>query len=176
MTKVYLALGGNEGNVLNCLEEAISLLSVKKGVDHLQVSNFYQTAPFEVESSQWFVNAVCSFMSPLSPLEIFKMTQEIEKQLGKIEKSKTAARPIDIDFIFYGNQAMYDQVQGLEIPHPRWKERLFVLIPLADLTSEIEIAGGVGMERYYLKDLIQPLLIQSPNAVSFLKEWSTSSH
>lgn len=104
------------------------------------------------------------------------MTQEIEKQLGKVKKSKTAARPIDIDFIFYGNQALYDPVQDLEIPHPRWKERLFVLIPLADLTPEIEIAGSTGLEHYYLKDLIQPLLIQSPNVVSFLKEWSTSSH
>ena len=88
--------------------------------------------------------------------------------MGKVPKPKTASRPIDIDLIFYGEHIQKEQ--GLEIPHPRWKERLFVLIPLSDLISEVILYGPRGKEHYILQELIQPLLNQMPQAVSLLEK------
>jgi 2-amino-4-hydroxy-6-hydroxymethyldihydropteridine diphosphokinase len=163
---VYLSLGGNVGQVLPRLQQALALLSTQTGIINLKHSHFYYTAPLHMDSSVWFVNGVCSFQTFLTPKEVFKITQAIETQLGKVPKPKNAIRPIDIDFLFYDDQIYHDK--ELEIPHPSWKERLFVLIPLADLTKEIILRWQMGFERYVLQDLIQPLLAQSSQILYLL--------
>ncbi len=167
-TKVYLSLGGNEGNAFVRLQKALALLSTKSEISELQISNFYRTAPVQVNTLSWFVNAVCSFYTTLSLHDLFNFTQIIEDQLGKVKKPKNAARPIDIDLLFYGCQIHQDP--HLEIPHPSWKERLFVLIPLRDLTEEIMVHGYKNKERYIVQDLIQPLLVQSSQVVYLLEK------
>jgi 2-amino-4-hydroxy-6-hydroxymethyldihydropteridine diphosphokinase len=159
METAYLGLGGNIGEVLPRLQLALHLLTHQTSITHLKISHFYHTAPFQVDSPFWFINAVCSFQTSLKPVEIFHLTQHIEFQLGKVPKSKNSSRPIDIDLLFYGDQIY--QTKDLEIPHPRWKERLFVLVPLADLTPEIIIRKERNVEHYVLQDLIQPLRAQS---------------
>jgi len=161
--KAYLGLGGNEGNVLLRLQQALALLAKELAIASLEVSHFYYTAPLEVDSFHWFLNAVCSFETEMDPIAIFAMTQTIENQLGKVPKPKHASRPIDIDFLFYGNHLFEEG--GLEIPHPRWKERLFVLVPLADLTSEILLQREGFIERHVLYELIQFLRLQSSQTI-----------
>ncbi len=165
---VYLSLGGDIGQVLPRLHQALALLSHQTGIVNLKHSHFYHTAPLHVKSPVWFVNGVCSFQTFLTPTEIFKITQSIENELGKIPKPKNARRPIDIDFLFYGNQIYYDK--ELQIPHPRWKERLFVLIPLSNLTKEITLQEKTGMTCYLLQDLIQSLLTQSSQMLYLLEK------
>jgi 2-amino-4-hydroxy-6-hydroxymethyldihydropteridine diphosphokinase len=165
---VYLSLGGNEGQVLLRLQQALRALSCQQGIANLKSSHFYQTAPIAVETTSWFVNAVCSFHTHCTVKEIFKITQAIEIQFGKVHKPKNASRPIDIDLLFYGQQICKDQ--ELEIPHPHWQERLFVLVPLADLTNDIVLNREGNLEYYFLPDLIQPLLVQSPQAISLLEK------
>jgi 2-amino-4-hydroxy-6-hydroxymethyldihydropteridine diphosphokinase len=167
-TTVYLSLGGNEGKVFQNLQKALSLLSAESAIGSLKVSRFYQTAPLNVKSPHWFINAVCSFQTALSLNALFKITQAIEIRLGKVPKPKDAPRPIDIDLLFYGDQ--YLREGGLEIPHPRWKERLFVLVPLVELTPEIILQSPLGIERYVLNDLIQPLLANPLQAISLLEK------
>jgi 2-amino-4-hydroxy-6-hydroxymethyldihydropteridine diphosphokinase len=158
--QVYLSLGGNQGDVLSRLRHACQLLSSHAAINRFKVSHFYRTAPLEMQhSAQWFVNAACYFETMLSPKQLFQLTQEIEIQLGKIPKPKTADRPIDIDLLFYGTRLYRDD--QLDIPHPRWKQRLFVLIPLLDLTSEIILDDSTGPVRYVLDQLIQPLLLEN---------------
>lgn len=165
---VYLALGGNEGQVLFRLQQALKMLAAQKEITHLRSSHFYRTAPHEVNSPLWFVNAVCSFQTTLNPIDLFNITQSIETQLGKVSKPKNAARPIDIDLLFYSDQVY--QLNGLEIPHPRWRERLFVLTPLADLTQEIMIQGLKRTEHYLLKNLIDSLTAQSSQEIYLLEK------
>jgi 2-amino-4-hydroxy-6-hydroxymethyldihydropteridine diphosphokinase len=165
---VYLSLGGNEGQVLSRLKHALTLLSCRQEIVDLKFSHFYQTSPFQVESSDWFINAVCSFQTFLPLEELFKITKSIESQLGKVGKPKSASRPIDIDLLFYGSQIY--ATDELVIPHPHWKERLFVLIPLMDLTKEVMIHGQEGEESYAMQDLIQLILIQSSQTVSLLEK------
>jgi 2-amino-4-hydroxy-6-hydroxymethyldihydropteridine diphosphokinase len=164
----YLSLGGNEGEVLPRLQQALVLLSTQQDLNNLKISHFYRTAPFQMNHSSWFVNAVCSFQTALAPQDIFKITQAIEIQLGKVDKPKNAARPIDIDLLFYGHLVCHER--NLEIPHPCWKERLFVLIPLRDLTKEVILHGPSGREHYVVQDLIQPLLSQSPEIVYLIEK------
>lgn len=151
-SRIYLGIGGNEGPVMANLEKAIFLLKEIKEFSHFNCSSFYNTAPHEMDHPLWFINAVCSFETTLSPHEVYMITQSIERQLGKIPKPKNMGRSIDIDILFYGSERW--QNDTLEIPHPRWKERLFVLVPLADLISEITIQDK---ERYILKEMIDQL-------------------
>lgn len=166
MKQVYLGLGGNIGQVLIRLQQAIKLLSSQSGIEHLMISRFYRSAPFQVDSPLWFVNVVCTFQTLLTPKEIFNITQEIEIKLGKVSKPKNASRPIDIDILFYGDQIYLEN--DLEIPHPRWKERLFVLMPLSDLTDQVVLQDVNEMKKYILQDLIQPLLTQSIQSIYVL--------
>lgn len=166
-TCVYLGLGGNLENPLHRLQLAFSLLhSKKEAVSQLKISHYYRTAPQYYESPHWYVNAVCSFWTSLPLQKVFDMTRTIETQLGKVNNEEYADRPIDIDLLFYGKEICKDP--ALEIPHPRWKERLFVLIPLSDLTDDILLEDGNLVERYLIKDLIQPLMENAGQTISLL--------
>ncbi len=68
--------------------------------------------------------------------ELFNHLQNIEKNLGKSPKTKEAPRIIDLDILFFGQEFAFN-AEGLQIPHIRWKERLFVLQPLSDLVSQL---------------------------------------
>jgi len=163
---VYLGIGGNLGSVLPRLKDALHALSMQPAVSQLTISRFYRSAPFQMSSQHWFINAVCSFLTSLSPTEVFKMTQAIEKEFGKTLQEKNQDRNIDIDFLFYGTHFYKDH--ELEIPHPRWRERLFVLKPLADLTSEIILRHHGKTIRYYIPDFIHPLADHSCQIISLI--------
>lgn len=164
---VYLSLGANQGNPLVCVQQALGFLRAKtEFISELKISHFYLTEPLYFESPHWFVNAVCSFLTHLTLLEVFEMTQLIEKKLGKVDKRKNEDRLIDIDLLFYGTERC--KANELEIPHPRWKERLFVLTPLADLTQKIILDTEEGTEHYHVPDLIQSLKDQTRQTVSLL--------
>jgi len=165
-TCVYLGLGGNQGNVVSSIQQAYELLSARDAVFDLRSSGFYNTSPVNVASGNWFVNSVCTFWTHYSSLELFKIIQEIEQQLGKVNKEKNADRSIDIDLLFYGSEVFNDG--DLEIPHPRWKSRLFVLVPLAELTDQIVLKKGEDLECHRIQDLIEPLLAESKQTVSLL--------
>ncbi|MFI0434148.1 MAG: 2-amino-4-hydroxy-6-hydroxymethyldihydropteridine diphosphokinase [Parachlamydiaceae bacterium] len=168
MITVYLSLGGNTGRVSFRLKQALKMLCDEERILKLRYSHFYTTAPHEMSTPHWFTNAVCSFETLLSLDEVFLITQSIEIQLGKIAKPKNADRPIDLDILFYGDQISHKS--DLEVPHPRWKERLFVLVPLADLTSEVLLFGLMGQEHYVVRDLIASLLIQSTQEIYLLEK------
>lgn len=137
MEKVYLGLGGNIGDAHATILQAVEKIKAIPGVCDLRLSRLYKTTPVQVHDSQLFVNAVCELFTDLNFNEFIKAIQSIEHQLGKINKDKNASRIIDIDVLFFGNLRLKED--AFEIPHPRWQERLFVLRPLLDLTTTIEI-------------------------------------
>ena len=178
MIKIYLGLGGNEGPVVANLHEALRELSSYPHITDLKISHFYQTSPHEMNHPQWFVNVVCSFYTDLSPQDLFAFTQAIEGRLGKVNKKKNEGRLIDIDLLFYGENLFKEQFYNertlqneiLEIPHPRWKERLFVLVPLADLTPEITIKESGEIVTYLLQEMIHSLFITSSQEIYLLEK------
>lgn len=146
MPLVIVGLGGNDGEPLKTLRAALEKM---KGLgSSLQVSKFYRTKPISPLKQPNYLNAVATFETDLNPKELFLKLEAIETSLGKIPKAKDAPRPIDLDLLFYGDKVF--ESDKLVIPHSRWKERLFVLIPLAGLLEEIEVAGT----RWNIKKLI----------------------
>ena len=150
-TLVYVGLGGNIGDSVSTLKKAIEKMAC---FDGLKCSRFYRTTPVSPISQDDYVNAVCCFTTTLSPKKLLNELQKIEKYLGKTPKVKQAPRVIDLDILFYGTQ--YHKGQDLEIPHPRWSERLFVLVPLSDLTHELYVPDSQGkIEQISLSEMLK---------------------
>lgn len=157
MTKfpVYIGLGGNMGNPYTTLQSAVSQLSTLPKTQLSTVSRFYTTSPVGPIPQAPFINAVCCIVTELEPFELYLEMQRIETNLGKVPKHKDAPRPVDLDLLFYGADSYCKH--GLEIPHPRWKQRLFVLIPLADITPTILINTPNGPQQFVIQDLINSI-------------------
>lgn len=164
MKQVFLGLGGNIGNTQSIFESALQEIAQIEGVFDLQCSSFYQTSPVSSILQPEFLNAVCSFFTVLSPKELFQATQAIEKKLGKVPKPKEAPRVIDLDILFFGSEVYSDD--ELQIPHPRWAERRFVLVPLSELIEEIDLPGE-GNHPINIKKMLD--LIPSNNTETIKK-------
>ncbi|TRX72627.1 2-amino-4-hydroxy-6-hydroxymethyldihydropteridine diphosphokinase [Carboxylicivirga sp. M1479] len=136
MNRQILLLGGNQGNVLESLKDAIDLLSESLGKPMLQ-SAYYESEPWGFEASQNFINQVVEFRSGLSPLVLLDFTQSIEKTLGRKAKTGThyESRPIDIDILFIDDVQI--STPRLTVPHSKLHERRFTLLPLMDHWSEL---------------------------------------
>lgn len=157
MNKSYLGLGGNIGNSFEILNNALINLSKTDQIFDLCVSRPFVTAPVSPIPQNCFINAVCVFNTNLSIDQLFQLTQKIEASYGKISKSKSAPRPLDIDILFYHDK--YITTPAIEIPHPRWQQRLFVIAPLCDLTDEITLCNPEGTtQNINLKHLLATVL------------------
>lgn len=144
MEMIYLGLGANLGDPYETLCRAAEAILKIPRLSQVRFSRLYRTSPVSSWPQPDFLNAACSFMIDWQPLELFEVLTEIEKKLGKLPKSKEAPRHLDIDIIFYGSQCF--ETETLIIPHPRWKERLFVLYPLKDLTSKIFLEKEIDLQ------------------------------
>jgi 2-amino-4-hydroxy-6-hydroxymethyldihydropteridine diphosphokinase len=160
LPQVYVALGGNIGDSYSILGQAIEKISLLDDLYNLNVSRFYSTTPVSALPQDSYINAVCSFNTGYTARTLLKKLQEIEKTLGKKEKLKEAPRIIDLDILFYGVEIYKDY--DLEIPHPRWSERLFVVAPLADLVDQLLIPDTKNSNTIVLFD-VRKYLQNFPN-------------
>ena len=133
MNEVFLLTGGNLGNRQENLARAKSLVEKNCGTV-LRCSALYETAPWGKPDQPYFLNQVLHLHTGLSPTELLKALLVIETEMGRVRGLKNDARIIDIDILYYG-QGVY-QTEELEIPHPRIRERKFVLIPLHELSPD----------------------------------------
>ena len=141
MSTVYLGLGTNLGDKEQNLHQAIDKIQERVG-KILSLSAFYNSAPWGYISDNMFVNAVVCISTTFSPQEVLNITQEIEKELGRKEKSIDASysdRVIDIDILLYDSVIL--STDNLTIPHPLMIKRLFVMDPLAEIAPDIVIPG-----------------------------------
>ncbi len=129
---VYLSLGSNSGERLDLLKQAIKLINLRAG-KVFKISKSYETTPVGFKSETNFINLAVGCITSLTPAEFFKITCAIEHELGRkrVESGLYASRTIDIDIIFFGDQII--NTSELLVPHPRYNERAFVLVPLTDL-------------------------------------------
>lgn len=147
----YIALGGNYEQTLSKMRAALHALLDVKEIFHLKSSPVYRTTPISPLIQPPYLNAVCRFTTTLTLDALWEIMQEIEKQLGKLPKSKSEPRAIDLDLLFFGDLILY--TKKLILPHPKWHERLFVLAPLADVTDTIPL--GINMKEL-LKKFLNP--------------------
>ena len=129
---VAIALGSNLGDRERFLRDAIDALGAF--VTNLRVSSFHDTAPVGVEEQPRFLNAAVVGETSLDPRALLTRLLEIEQRFGRERPHPGAARTLDLDLILYGDE-MVDE-SGLVVPHPRFRERGFVLEPLAEIASD----------------------------------------
>lgn len=136
MALVYLSLGSNKGDRVGYVQQATSLLNGFDGINVVQSSSLYETEPWGVETETWFVNAVIQISTTLSPQLLLAQCQKIETMLGRNRATEGhyGDRTIDIDILFYDDNVITDE--NILIPHPRFHERAFTLIPMLELAPE----------------------------------------
>lgn len=154
MVKVYLGLGSNLGDRAANLREAIQRLTEK--VTIRSVSSLYETEPWEpatrpanyagcslpkgVSDQPAFLNAACMGETDLSPQDLVRFTQSIERQMGRVPTRRWGPRLIDLDILLYGDWIL--NTPDLTVPHPRLTQRRFVLVPLAEIAAEVIHPGN----------------------------------
>jgi 2-amino-4-hydroxy-6-hydroxymethyldihydropteridine diphosphokinase len=126
---IYLGLGANLGDRQQNISRAMEMMS--NAVEVTKVSSCYETEPVGSVRQLRFLNAACAGTTTLPAEGLLAAVKGIEGALGRRPGPANAARPIDIDILFYGDTVV--QSPGLIIPHPRMEERAFVLVPLAEI-------------------------------------------
>lgn len=136
---VYLSLGTNLGDKEHNLVSAITEIGRRIGPVRAQ-SAFLATEPWGFESENTFLNAAVRVETELSPHALLKVTQQIERDMGRTQKSSANCqlstvnyqdRIIDIDILLYDD--LHIDTPRLTIPHPLMQQRDFVLIPLKEI-------------------------------------------
>jgi 2-amino-4-hydroxy-6-hydroxymethyldihydropteridine diphosphokinase len=149
----YVALGANLGDAEKALREALAALNKLDGTRLLRASSLYRTAPV-ASSGPDYLNAVAEVATTLTAPGLLDALQAIEQAAGRERPFRNAPRTLDLDLLLYG-EARIDSLR-LTVPHPRMRERAFVLVPLA------EIAPGLVSETQL--DAVQGQFIQRLDA------------
>ncbi len=134
MPKVYLAVGSNLGDRKANIEKAKTLLKTLPDIHFLKSSACYETDPVGGPAQGKYLNAVWEIETHASPKILMEELLRIEAELGRKRTVRNAPRTIDLDILFYGDLTIAQE--GLTLPHPRMRERWFVLKPLADLCPD----------------------------------------
>ncbi|BDU57737.1 2-amino-4-hydroxy-6-hydroxymethyldihydropteridine pyrophosphokinase [Limnohabitans sp. MORI2] len=128
-----VALGANLGDPVATVQQALRDVAALPETQLFKASSLYCSAPYEAQGPD-FINAVVLVQTQLSPLALLHALQALELQSGRERPFKNAPRTLDLDIIFYGDTELL--TPELTLPHPRWHERAFVLLPLAEVWPE----------------------------------------
>lgn len=127
------ALGANLGRPLEALRRAARGLAAV--LDGTRVSAVYVTPPEGGADQPVYLNAVVSGEADLSPRQALDLARSLEGEAGRRRSRPGAARTLDVDVLFVGS-AVVDEA-GLRVPHPRWRQRDFVVVPLLDVAPDL---------------------------------------
>lgn len=129
--QVLLSLGSNLGDRREVLHAAMRALATMPGTVVTACSHCYETEPVGPVNQAPFLNAALAIETDLDPLELLAQTQRIERELGRTPGERWGPRRIDIDLVLWGDVTWEDA--RLMLPHPAFRERAFVLVPLAEI-------------------------------------------
>lgn len=132
MPRVAIALGGNLGDRRRLLDAAVAALAAV--IDGLRVSTFHETEPVGVGPQPRFLNAAAIGTTALDPVDLLTRMLEIERTGGRERPHPGAPRTVDLDLILYGDLVLEEE--DVMLPHPRFRDRRFVLEPLAEIAAD----------------------------------------
>jgi 2-amino-4-hydroxy-6-hydroxymethyldihydropteridine diphosphokinase len=133
-----VALGANLGDARAAVLQAFEALACWPAIQVTGRSALYRTAPHEAQGPD-FINAVARINTRLTAPDVLDALQAIEHRAGRMRPYVNAPRSLDLDLLFYGDACIHSP--RLTLPHPRWRERAFVLVPLAEVWPQ-----RVGLE------------------------------
>ncbi len=129
-----IALGSNLGNSQQILLDAVEMIASIPQIELIACSNLYETKPVG-PPQPYYVNGCIIVQTSLTPEVLWQFLFDIEQEFGRERKVRWGARTLDLDLILYGDLVM--ETPKLQIPHPRMRERSFVLIPLAEIAPDL---------------------------------------
>ncbi|MFD6135648.1 2-amino-4-hydroxy-6-hydroxymethyldihydropteridine diphosphokinase [Isoptericola sp. NPDC060257] len=139
---VVLALGANLGDAQVTLRQAVTDVDRLPGVQVMEVSPLARTAAVGGPEQPDYLNAVLVVRTTLSPRDLLRSTQQVEAQHGRVRDERWGPRTLDVDIVQYGSLVV--TAPDLELPHPRAKERAFVLVPWAEVAPDALLGGPGG--------------------------------
>lgn len=145
MNKAYIGLGSNIESRKEYLDRAIEQLKSHDSIHICNISSIYETPPVGYKNQDAFLNMVIKIETSLKNLELLEVCQTIETDLNRVRTIENGPRTIDLDILLYNHE--YRELEELILPHPRMKERAFVLVPLNEIArDEIMPTSGKTIE------------------------------
>lgn len=147
--RAWLGLGGNMGDPIVSMGQALRALDQHADVSIVDVSPVFRTPPWGKLDQDWFFNACASLETALPPLDLLEICLDIERQMKRQRLERWGPRIIDIDVLVMqdlnGNPVLLDD-ERLQLPHPRIHLRGFVLAPLATIAPDLTFQGETTAE------------------------------
>lgn len=143
----YIGIGANLADPIKQVSEAILLIDACQNITITNKSSLYQSAPMGPKNQADFINAVIEISTSLTPLELLEQMQAIEKKQGRVRKAERwGPRILDLDILLYDHQEI--AIPRLIVPHYGIFERNFVLLPLAEIASDLIFPNGNSIGHY----------------------------
>jgi len=149
------SLGSNMGGRLRLLSQAKTILLMDPQVTFVDQSSVFETEPVDVKDEyrqMKFLNAVLVVESPYTADEWLPKIKRVERLLKRVRTDdRNAPRTIDVDILFVGDEVVDSDL--LQVPHPRWADRRFVVEPLAEVRPDLTLPGASGSVRNILEQM-----------------------
>ncbi len=139
--RAWVGLGGNVGDVSACFSSALAMLGAADGIDVVRVSRRYRTPAWGVTDQPAFINAVAGLTTTLPPLDLLAALQATERAHGRdrAREQRWGPRTLDLDLLAMDGVVL--DTPALQLPHPRFAERAFVLVPWAEIAPDLALPG-----------------------------------
>jgi 2-amino-4-hydroxy-6-hydroxymethyldihydropteridine diphosphokinase len=141
MTRAHVGLGSNLGDRMANLDAAVQAMDADELTHVMAVSKVYETEPVGGPEQGLYLNAVAVLETDRDPHDLLRLLLAIEALLGRERRERWGPRTADLDLLLYDGPAIYDA--DLVVPHPRARERGFVLVPLIDADPLAAFPDGV---------------------------------
>ena len=136
MTRAFVGLGANLGDREATIRAALAALAEEDGIEVVAISMLRETEPVGVGPQPRYVNGVAELSTSLLPRELLDRLLATEQRFGRVRvPGEHGPRTLDLDLLLYGDEQIDEP--GLTVPHPRLREREFVLEPLAELGVKV---------------------------------------
>ena len=131
--RAYLGIGSNLDDRLAHLQRAVDGLITTPGITVVSISSVYETAPVGGPPQPDYLNAVVALDTTLTAPELLEVAQRLEAAAGRVRLERWGPRTLDVDILLVGDEELDEP--DLVVPHPRMRERGFVMVPLADVSE-----------------------------------------
>ena len=133
---VYIGLGANLDQPQQQIEEALRRIALVPGASLRAASAMYRSGPWGRQDQPDFINAIAAVDTMLSPFSLIEQLLKIERDMGRVrDDARWGPRRIDLDVILIGQRTL--STTAITLPHPHYRERAFVLLPLLELGSRL---------------------------------------
>ena|SRR5699024_3042907 len=134
LNKAYIGLGSNIEPRKQYLDEAIERLGNHQDITVSKTSSIYETPPVGYLDQGPFLNMAIEVKTSLKNIQLLEICQQIEQSLDRKRTVENGPRTIDLDILLFNHE--YRELESLQLPHPRMKDRAFVLVPLCEIAPE----------------------------------------